>query len=76
MSKIVWRNGPPPSRGWWPTAPGVLRWWHGKVWSWACYQSDSVSFADYYGRRKAHAAVSRAVKWAYRPASWPKRSRT
>ena len=36
----VWRNGPPPSIGWWPASRfedvEVLRWWNGGNWSFHC----------------------------------------
>jgi hypothetical protein len=79
MSKIIWRKGPPPSPGWWPTTISgraiLYRWYEHGHWSkptgpcaTAEEASESARIPSFYS--------TRTIKWTDRPAWWPKRSRT
>jgi hypothetical protein len=72
--EMKYNSGPPPSIGWWPTSPHVVRWWDGENWSWACLDTDSLHWVKYFSAKID--PKQKDICWAERPDEWPERSRT
>jgi hypothetical protein len=75
----IWKKGPPPSIGWWPTrhyekTSADYRWWDGEVWSWAAFAHEPADKAAKWASKKETMHVE--IEWADRPKDWPKRSFT
>ena len=76
----VWKKGPPPSIGWWPTKhyhnrdSATYRWWDGECWSWAAFAHESAEKAARWAAKKETIRVY--IEWADRPKDWPERSKT
>lgn len=71
MTKHVWREGPPPSIGWWPASydtlenPEAIRWWDGECWSWSVHPTDSDRYAAYYAGIKTTVPLE-CIAWCAR----------
>ena len=72
--EMKYNKGDPPSIGWWPTSPLVLRWWDGENWSWPCMDSDNIYYVKYYSGKVD--PVQMGIRWADRPSNWPESSKT
>lgn len=77
VGKGPWRDGPPPSAGWWPASDSgvkdMLRFHDGKDWS-VCV--DSRSSASDAGMIAEIKQTWGAIRWRDRADWWPERSRT
>lgn len=66
--EVEWFSGPPPEVGWWPASlygwTHVLRWWDGKCWSEAAFDTDGSSRAA--DRAKSRAGLKKDIKWTRR----------
>ena len=79
MSKEQWRDGPPPSQGWWIASTAynseILRWWNGECWSCAAATKQSPDKAAQNARIPTEYPPYE-IQWLPRPDSWPERSKT
>jgi hypothetical protein len=77
MNEPKWKDGPPPSKGWWIASvtqnPWYLRWWDGETWSTCVLKTDSPQAASRAAKMKVDSTF---VQWLPRPADWPERSKT
>lgn len=78
VGKGPWRDGPPPSVGWWPASVhpyrDMLRCWNGAQWS--CCASSCQS-AETAAKDAAMPALGqKTIRWRDRADWWPERSRT
>jgi hypothetical protein len=77
----IWKKGPPPSIGWWPTKHykqilvADYRWWNGEFWSWAAFAHESADKAARWAAKRETMHMDN-IEWADRPADWPERSKT
>lgn len=75
---IVWKKGPPPSKGWWPASicmdNSVYRWWNGGFWSVPVRKDTSAVTAGKLATLMS--TEQRNVRWRERPSTWPERSMT
>ena len=68
-NRVVWRDGPPPSIGWWPASitrtPTILRWWDGKTWSSCASSLDDRREAARCAAVRGN-YVNEQIEWAQR----------
>lgn len=79
-ARCVWRDGPPPSVGWWPASitrsDNELRWWNGLFWS-VGVANASTTPSRLAARTAARPSQkNNQVEWTDRPTDWPKESYT
>lgn len=83
MAGAVYRSGPPPSVGWWPTCregcasstTQGLRWWNGVKWSRKARPTLTAQAAAALVTSKG-GYRQHTILWSKRPPNWPKESRT
>ena len=67
--KRQWRNGPPPSIGWWPASTfqdeQSIRWWDGRYWSFYAYPEDTAKFAAGRAQLKV-VSLTKLIQWTDR----------
>lgn len=74
----TWKNGPPPSLGWWPASfvqnEDTLRWWDGNCWSMGANKRHTAEQAAQFASVPAESGLF-GIEWTERPDNWPEHSR-
>jgi hypothetical protein len=67
----IWKKGPPPSIGWWPTKHyhstdtdiASYRWWDGECWSWPAFPHESAAKAGRWASKKEVKGYNTEILW-------------
>jgi len=72
---MKWHKGAPPAIGWWPCSVffglDSWRWWDGRRWSFAAYDTYSAEQAAQYVNCKEGVGAKHQISWR----DWPKKLR-
>lgn len=78
LEEARWRDGPPPSIGWWPASvfefSACLRWWNGTCWSFPVDRTSPLH--EVILMAKIPSACQDRIQWQVRPIGWPSKSHT